>query len=100
MAYRFVVLAAALAMIAAPALAQQQTPCGDRDEMLAQLKQKFKESPAGFGMTGNGAVMELMTSDNGSWTLILSFPTGRSCLIATGEGWELWNVKKVAGKDA
>ena len=42
-----------------------------------------------------------MTSESGSWTLVLSFPNGRSCLMATGEGWDLWkNAKKVAGKDA
>jgi hypothetical protein len=90
-------------MIAVPAAAQMppQNACGDRGDMLVQLKDKYQEDPAGFGLTGNGAVVELMTSENGSWTLMLSFPNGRSCLMATGDGWELWkNMKKVAGKDA
>jgi hypothetical protein len=103
MAYRFIPMALALTMFAAPAFAQQQQPqaCGQRDDMLTQLKDKYHEDPAGFGMTGNGAVVELMTSENGSWTLMLSFPNGKSCLMATGDGWELWkNMKKVAGKDA
>jgi hypothetical protein len=100
MKYRFRTLFAALALLAStPAFAQQQMACGDRNDLLAHLKDKFKESAAGAGMTGNGAVMELMTSDSGSWTLILTFPTGRSCLVATGDGWEQWQ-KKMAGKDA
>lgn len=82
-----------------PAMAQQPMACGERDSVLAQLKDKFQESPTGMGMTRAGAVMELMTSDEGSWTLMLSFPNGRTCLIATGDQWELWR-SVVKGKDA
>ncbi|MCK6450041.1 MAG: hypothetical protein L6R19_04135 [Alphaproteobacteria bacterium] len=92
-------LAAVLALLTSPALAQQPAACGDRESVVARLKEKFHESPTGFGMTGGGAVMELMTSDSGSWTLVLSFPGGRSCLIATGEQWELWRTA-IKGKDA
>ena len=104
MPYRFIPMALAFAMIAAPAFAQQQPPqaaCAERNDLLTQLKDKYQEDPAAFGMTGNGAVVELMTSDNGSWTLMISFPNGRSCLMATGDSWELWkNIKKAGGKDA
>lgn len=88
--------------LAEPAQAEQTSPaCGDRADIITQLKNHHHETPTGFGLTGNGAVVELMTSDEGSWTLLLSFPNGRSCLMGTGEGWELWkNLKKVAGKNA
>jgi hypothetical protein len=120
MAFRLVPIAGlVLAMLATPALAQQQPSsadvdpsaraprtaggsapaCGDRNDLLTQLKDKYKESPTGIGMTGQGSVVELMTSENGSWTLVLSFPNGRSCLMATGEGWELWQAR-MAGKGA
>lgn len=120
MAFRLVpALGLALAVLATPAAAQQQQPgadvdpsarpprlaggsapaCGDRNDLLAQLKDKYKETPTGFGMTGQGSVVELITSENGSWTLVLSFPNGRSCLMATGDGWELWQAK-LAGKGA
>ena len=107
MAFRLVPIAGlVLAMLATPALAQQQQQqqqqrpsCGDRNDLLTQLKDKFKEAPTGIGMTGQGSVVELMTSENGSWTLVLSFPNGRSCLMATGEGWELWQAR-MAGKGA
>jgi len=103
MVIRIAVPVLALAsLIAGPALAQQmpgQQMCGPRSDLLAQLKDKYKETPTGFGMTGSGAVVELMTGENGSWTLVLSFPDGRSCLMAAGEGWELWQAR-MAGKDA
>ncbi len=102
MAFRCIPVALALAVLAGPAFAQQQpAACGDRGDLLTQLRDQYQEDPAGFGLTGNGAVVELMTSDKGTWTLILSFPNGRSCLMATGDGWELWkNIKKAQGKDA
>ena len=102
MAFRLVPIAGlVLAMLATPAVAQQQqrSSCGDRSDLLTQLKDKYKETPTGIGMTGQGSVVELMTSENGSWTLVISFPNGRSCLMATGEGWELWQAR-MAGKGA
>ena len=100
MAYRFVLPLVALGLLATPALAQQQqAACGDRVDLLSQLKSKYHESPAAYGMTGNGSVVELMTSDDGSWTLVLSFPNGRSCMMATGEGWEQSKARLV-GKGA
>lgn len=92
-----IAMAATLSLLAGAACAQQAGPqgtnCGDRGDVLSQLKDKYKELPTGFGMTGNGAVVELMTAENGNWTLILSFPNGHACLMAAGEGWELWQAR-------
>ena len=93
--------AAALTLLAmTPALAEESQPksCGVRTDVLTQLKEQYKEAPTGVGMTGNGAVVELTTSDSGSWTLLLSFPTGNTCMIATGENWE--GRPKLPGRDA
>lgn len=62
--------------------------CADRAGLLQELREKFKESPTGYGMTGTGTVVELLTGENGSWTLLLTFPNARSCLIAAGNAWE------------
>ena len=92
-------IAAALFLLATPALAAAEgQKCGARTDVLTQLKEQYKEAPSGFGMTGNGAVIELTTSDSGSWTLLLSFPTGKTCMIATGENWE--GRPKLPGRDA
>lgn len=87
------ILAAAL-VATTPALAQQQQlACGDRDEVLTQLNSKFQETPAAFGTTSNGMILEVTTSESGSFTILMSFPGGRSCLIAGGQNWELWKAK-------
>ncbi len=88
-----------LTTVAAPAMAQQPMACAERGALLGQLKDKYSESAQGVGITGNGAVMELLTSDQGTWSLVVTMPNGKSCLIATGDDWQQAPVK-VAGKDA
>ena len=70
-----------------------------RQEILAQLKGTYDEKPTAFGTTGTGGVVELTTSKSGSWTLMLSLPNGRACLIATGEDWEQW-TQQLTGRDS
>ena len=80
--------------------AQTQRPaCGDRAGVLAQLKGAYDEKPTALGTTGDGAVVELTTSQNGTWTLLLSLPNGRTCLMATGENWDQWSVR-LNGRDS
>lgn len=72
---------------ASPALAQTQ--CGPRETVIAQLADKYSEARRGMGMAGNAAVLELYTSDTGTFTITVTLPDGRTCLIASGEGWEV-----------
>lgn len=74
----------------------QQTACGERHALLNQLRETYAERPAGLGVVGNGSVMELLVSPSGSWTLLLSMPTGQTCMIANGESWE---PRPTTGKD-
>lgn len=63
-------------------------PCGERKDLIGRLGAQYDEHPAGLGMTETGAVVELLTGKQETWTLLVSFPDGRSCLLATGEGWQ------------
>ena len=82
------VAAFGLALLTAlPALAQPA--CTLRDEVLKQLKTRFSESPVAFGLANNGSVVEVLANEQGAtWTIIITTPSGVSCLIAAGEGWE------------
>ena len=61
--------------------------CTARDGLLSQLEQKYGEVPVAIGVA-DGALIELLTTKDGTtWTIILTSPQGRSCLIASGEGW-------------
>jgi hypothetical protein len=81
-------LALVLSATASAASAQDRLTCGKRDVLLRQFSDQFKEAPVGMGLSENGAVVELLTSANGTWTLIATKPNGRTCLLGSGEGWQ------------
>ncbi len=85
----FALLAAgALPLGSGPASAQGAPAiCTARDGLLSQLESKYVEVPVAIGVA-EGALIELLTTKDGlTWTIILTSPQGRSCLIASGEGW-------------
>lgn len=82
--WKIAVLAAVLA--ASPALAQ--SVCSTRTEFIDQLAHRFAENPVAMGLASNGGVVEVLASEKGSWTLLVTMPDGRSCVIAAGENWE------------
>lgn len=77
-----------LALAAFPAAAYVPVACADRDAILARLGAKYDEAPSGIGIANNGSLIELLTTaDGSSWTLLVSMPDGKSCLLAAGENW-------------
>jgi hypothetical protein len=68
--------------------------CGPREAVIGRLAARFGETRRGLGLaearTGRGGgVVEIFASDaTGSWTVTLTLPDGRTCLIASGRHWE------------
>ena len=63
--------------------------CGTRAAILAQLSDKWGETRRAVGLAANNMVMETFASDaTQSWTITVTTPEGRTCLIATGDGFE------------
>jgi hypothetical protein len=89
----------AVTLIALPAQAfAGSMPCSDREDVLSQLGNKYKEAPSAVGVANNGGLIEVLTSTDGStWTIILSMPNGKSCLLAAGEEWH--DVEHVAADE-
>ena len=79
---------AAAFVLAGVANAGAQTTCADRGDVLERLSQSYKESPTAMGLASNGGVVEVLTSRSGGWTLLLTTPDGRTCVVAAGEAWE------------
>ena len=71
----------------ATSAAAQQTKCAPRDDVLQHLATTYSEQPAAVAVTQQGALMEVLTSADGTWTALISMPNGMSCLLAAGEGW-------------
>jgi hypothetical protein len=73
---------------ALPSALRAEAVCGQRGQIVAGLDKKYAEKPTAMGLSSNGTVLEVLASDSGSWTLIITHPNGISCLLAAGEDWE------------
>ena len=81
-------VAAALMLFAAPAQAQG-TNCGPRDTVIARLSSGYGETRRGIGLGGTDRVVEVFASpETGTWTVTVTLPDGRTCLVASGQAWE------------
>ena len=82
-------LIAASVLFLSATSANAQQVCAPRDRVVMQLKKQFEEEVSGRGLTVNGKKMiELFISEKGSWTMLISDPRGRSCVVASGEYWQ------------
>ncbi len=73
-----------------PSLPISASPvCGDRDKVLAALAADYAEQPVAVGVEANGGVIEVLEAPDGStWTIILTYPKGPTCLMASGDSWQ------------
>ena len=71
----------------AEADAQRPAVCKNRAEIIAVLSRKFGETQRSFGLQSDARVLELYASENGSWTALLTLPSGKSCVVAAGQAW-------------
>lgn len=82
-------LTATLATAVFASGAQAAPACGKRDDILAQLSERYREAPVGIGVAGNGGLIELVTASTGAtWTLLITLPNGPTCLLAAGQDWQ------------
>ena len=94
----FSLIAASVLFLSASSANAEQV-CAPRDTAVIQLEKQFGESVSGRGLAVNGKRMiELFVSEEGSWTVLISDPNGRSCVMASGEGWQ--GITKRAGDPA
>ena len=72
-----------------PGRADAMPACAQRTVVLEYFKQKYREEPAARGLANDGRVLEVLTTRTGStWTIIMTLPDGRSCVVAAGESWD------------
>lgn len=86
------ILPAALALLtlaAAPAAAETRN-CAPRSIVLKRLAETYGESRQSIGIGQQGAVMETFASmETGSWTITVTTPDGLTCLVASGQAYEV-----------
>lgn len=84
-----------------PIGASAATPsnCADRQKVLERLDTAFGETRQSVGLGTNNSMMEIFASEEtGTWTITVTLPTGKTCLIASGKAFENLPQQKVKGK--
>lgn len=66
-----------------------QVVCNPRAEIAASLLREHAEVPRAMGVTNRGAVLEVFVAPSGTWTLVVTVPSGMSCLTGVGDGWTM-----------
>ncbi len=89
-------IAGLVASIAAATLlsftASAMVSCQPRAGLIKQLEKNFQEVPRARGLRNSGSMVEVLWSKNGSWTMVVTYPSGISCIAYAGVGWELTPV--------
>mgnify|MGYP001798128711 CR=1 FL=1 len=87
-----------LAAVSMPVAASAQSHCADREVVTERLSAKYGESFAGGGLRNSDAIFEVWKStENGTWTIIMTMPNGKSCVMAAGTDWRDGLPKVPAG---
>ena len=87
---RTILSAAILAMsllIAQPVLPATMN-CNTHEYYIKSLFEDYNEKPVIRGILFDGNVIEILVSDTGSWTGLVTSPNKRSCIIMYGYNWE------------
>jgi hypothetical protein len=77
-------------LLSATQIAHGAPQCDSRDAVTALLADRYGETRRTVGIAGQAAVMELYASDEtGTWSITMTLPDGRMCLMASGSNHEV-----------
>ena len=77
-------------LIAGPASAASpiaEVICEPTAALHDKLAHRFGAARAASGIRDPEQVMEVWTDPQGDWTLVVTYATGTSCIVAMGEDW-------------
>lgn len=75
--------------------------CADRDRVVASLTDQYSEKHLASGLQSSSGLMEIWVSEtDGTWTILLTQPDGRTCIMASGTHWLERDAMPVSGEPA
>jgi|TARA_R110000823_G_scaffold162221_1_gene293991 hypothetical protein len=76
--------------IASTARSQSSTlSCAQRENIVARLADKYNERQVAGGVEAGGVrLIEIFASPGGSFTILLTYGNGISCVASSGKGWQ------------
>jgi hypothetical protein len=86
--FNIVLACVSLFALACASPAQAAAMCGKRGDFIKALADKYQESGKALGITGQVNLVEIFASKAGTWTILVTTPEGKTCIIAAGNSWE------------
>ena len=88
--FKFSIICACVSILAlgASSPTQAQALCGKRVDFIKALNDKYQESGKALGISGQVNLIEIFASKAGTWTILVTTPEGKTCIIAAGNSWE------------
>ena len=83
-----------LMITSAPAAAQSAL-CASREHMVTQLM-SWGERLENIGLQGGHLVIEVWSSDKSTFTVLATWPSGVSCVLAHGDQWSIFKLPDAA----
>lgn len=98
----FIVSAMSLVMSLAVTTDTYAAPtCGTHEVIASTLASLYNEVPHHRGLTPKGTMVEVFSSEAGTFSVVITIPNGRSCLVTAGTNWqEIDAASHGADKDA
>lgn len=76
-------------ILATQATQAQQASCAERSRVIERLETKYGESRRSVGLAANNGVVETFANaESGTWTIVITLPSGVTCLVAAGNAYE------------
>ena len=77
--------------ITLPNIPLAQANCAPRDVVITRLAERYGEVLRSAGLNSNGNLVETYASlEAATWTVVISDPAGRSCVVAAGTAFEIF----------
>lgn len=72
--------------------------CGTHDLIASTLATQYNERPLHRGLTPKGTMVEIFSSNAGTFTVVVTIRTGMSCLVTAGTHWQEIDAASHSGK--
>lgn len=76
----------ALCAVGPPARAQIPV-CDDRTSIVEWLAEVHGERQTALGVIAEHSILEVFSSEDGGWTVLITNLARRSCIVAAGHSW-------------
>ena len=82
--------AACLMLLPLPLRAQSpiaEVVCAPTQQMTQKLSRQYGGSRRATGLRAPEELVEIWANEGGDWTMVITYASGRSCIVAMGEHW-------------